>query len=332
MTRTDRSGGRPARTESHARRNGAPRPTVSVVVTTYDRPNYLPDAVATVAEQTYTPIELIVVDDASPTPASEVLQPEAYDVRSFEIVRHDRNRGPNAARNTGVDAASGEYVAFLDDDDRWLPRKLERQVARFEAADDDLGVVSTGWQRVRDGTVEEVWLPPEIDGDVTEALLCRNVVGTQSAVMVRASVAAAVPFDERFPRWADQEWYVSLSTRCAFDRIRQPLVVFEFDTHNRITDDTAKLYEARRLFVEKYSSLAAEYGRTTRRKMRGWADFRVGKPLLRMGEYPAARRFLLNAIRWYPVEPRFYAYAGSSLGGRWTHSIARSVNDLVPSE
>lgn len=313
-------------------RHGTRRPTVSVVLTTYDRPTYLPEAVATVAEQTYEPVELIVVDDASPTPASDVVSADEYDVSSFEIVRHDDNRGPNAARNTGISAANGEYIAFLDDDDRWLPEKLDRQVERFEAADSDLGVVSTGWKRVRDGTTEEVWLPPEIEGDVTRALLCRNVVGTQSAVMVRASVAKRIPLDDRFPRWADQEWYVSLSTECALGRIREPLVIHEFETHNRITDDTAKLYEARRLFVEKYQPLAAEYGPALKRKMRGWADFRVGKPLLRMGEYRMARRFLISAIRWYPLEPQFYAYAGASVGGRWTHSLARSVNEIRPSE
>lgn len=330
MTSRSRATEEAARFSSNDRTHETQRPTVSVVITTYNRPTYLPDAVTTVADQTYDPVELIIVDDASQIPASELVSADDYEFSAFEIIRHDENRGPNAARNTGVSAATGEYIAFLDDDDRWLPEKLERQVERFEAADGSLGVVSTGWTRVRNGTTEEIWLPPEIGGDVTRALLCRNVVGTQSAVMVRASVAKRVPLDERFPRWADQEWYVSLSTECSFDRIREPLVVHEFETHNRITDDTTKLFEAHRLFVEKYRPLAAEYGAVMKRKMRGWADFRVGKPLLRMGEYKMARHFLLNAVRWYPLESKFYAYAGASLGGRWTHSAARSLNEKTP--
>lgn len=319
-----------ARIVANSQARAAERPTVSVVITTYDRPTYLPDAVTTVADQTYDPVELIIVDDASQIPASEVISADDYEFSEFEIIRHDENRGPNAARNTGVSAASGEYIAFLDDDDRWLPEKLERQIELFEAADESLGVVSTGWTRIRNGTTEEVWLPPDISGEVTSALLCRNVVGTQSTVMVRASIAKRVSFDERFPRWADHEWYLSLSTECAFDRIREPLVLHEFETHNRITDDTTKLYEAHRLFVEKYLPLAAEYGPMMKRKMRGWADFRVGKPLLRMGEYRAARHFLISAVRWYPLESTFYAYAGASLGGRWTHSAARSLNEMTP--
>jgi glycosyltransferase involved in cell wall biosynthesis len=307
----------------------ADQPTVSVVVTTYDRPSYLPGAVETVAEQTYEPVELIVVDDASPTAASEVISTDAHEFSSFEIVRHDENRGPNAARNTGISAANGEYIAFLDDDDRWLPEKIERQVNRFEGAGQDLGVVSTGWKRVRNDSIVDLWIPPNIEGDITKALLCENVVGTQSAVMVRTEIAKRVPLDERFPRWADQEWYVSLSTECEFDSIREPLVIHEFETHNRISDDSTKLYEAHRLFLEKYLPLAAEYGPLMKRKMQGWADFRVGKPLLRLGKYSMARRFLVSAVRWYPLEPKFYAFAGSSLGGRWTHSAAQSLNRLI---
>lgn len=303
-------------------------PLVSVVITTYDRPTYLPDAVETVAEQTYDSIELIVVDDASPTPASEVLSKDEYRFSEFQIVRHDENEGPNAARNTGIAAANGQYIAFLDDDDRWVPEKIERQVELFESGDRRLGVVSTGWKWVKDGAVEDSWLPPVVEGDVTKALLCENVVGTQSAVMVRASLAKQHPLDERFPRWADQEWYVSLSTECEFDRIREPLVVHEFETHNRITDDSEKLYEGHRLFLEKYLPLAEEYGTLMKRKMHGWADYRVGKALLRMGQYESARRFLVSAVRWYPLEPKFYAYAGSSLGGRLTHSAARSLHSL----
>nr|WP_231751287.1 glycosyltransferase [Halogeometricum sp. CBA1124] len=77
-------------------------PLVTVIITTYNRPEYLRSAVQTVSEQRYAPIELVVVDDCSEVPASDVLADAAPDVRDFEIVRHDENRGANAARNTGA--------------------------------------------------------------------------------------------------------------------------------------------------------------------------------------------------------------------------------------
>lgn len=306
-------------------------PLVTVVVTTYNRPNYLPRAVETVVGQSYDNVELVVVDDCSETPATAVLDGVSPDVREFRVIRHQTNKGPNAARNTGVEAASGEYVAFLDDDDRWEPEKLARQVGVFESGPDEMGVVSVGWKRIDDdGRVDTTWLPPEVDGDVTKALLCRNVVGTQSAVMVRADVAKDTAFDDRFPRWADLEWYVSLSTKCTFDRIREPLVIHEFETHNRIQDDFDKLSEGHRLFVDKYAPLAREYGRLMERKMRGWAEYRVGSAFLVDENYSEGRRHLLAAVRWYPLELRFYLYAGAVLGGRTTHQTAQSFKELLP--
>lgn len=304
-------------------------PLVSVVVPTYNRPEYLQRAIDTISKQQYDAVEILVVDDHSTVPATEVLSGVTPDVRDVSVIRHDENRGPNAARNTGVQAAAGEYIAFLDDDDKWLPEKLTRQVAAFSDAGDDVGVVSTGSNLTVDEKTETVWLPPPVEGDLTKTLLCRNVVGTQSVVMVRSDVAKETPLDERFPRWADLEWYVALSTKCEFERLREPLVIHDLDTVHRITDDSEKLREAYRLFLEKYEPLAAEYGSLMVRKMRGWAAFRVGKSFVRTGNYVVARRFFLRALRWYPFETQFYAYTGAALGGRWTHSFARSLNDTV---
>jgi len=304
-------------------------PLVTAVVTTYDRPAYLRRAVESVADQQYSPIELVVVDDHSETPAAEVLVNAEPDVASLRVVRHDHNRGANAARNTGVNAASGEYVAFLDDDDWWRPDKTATQVTAFRAGDDDLGLVYAGREVVDGDTVRDVTVPDGIDGDPTKTLLCRNVVGTQSSVMVRADVAKATPFDEEFPRWADLEWYVAVSTKCDLAAVREPLVRYEYAAHNRISDDDESLEESRRLFVEKYRELAAGYGRLFERKMRGYASFRAGSASLSARNYRAARRYFLRALSLYPLEPTFYEYALATAGGRLTHRTARATKRLL---
>lgn len=304
-------------------------PLVTAVVTTYDRPTYLRRAVESVVAQEYNPIELVVVDDHSETPATDALADADPDVTSFRVVRHDQNRGANAARNTGVEAASGEYIAFLDDDDRWRPDKTAKQVGAFRAGDDDLGLVYAGREVVDGETVRDVTVPDGIDGDPTKTLLCRNVVGTQSSVMVRADVAKATPFDEEFPRWADLEWYVAVSTRCGFAAVSEPLVRYEFAAHNRISDDYESLEESRRLFVEKYGELAAGYGSLFERKMRGYASFRAGSASLSARNYGAARRYFLHAVSLYPLEPTFYQYAIATAGGRLTHRTARATKRVL---
>ena len=107
---------------------------VSVIITTYKRePETVERAAKSILEQTYKDIELIIVDDS----------PASFDKRiavekrvkelssSIKYIKHETNMGACAARNTGIRSANGEYVAFLDDDDEWLPDKLEKQMKKF---------------------------------------------------------------------------------------------------------------------------------------------------------------------------------------------------------
>jgi len=303
-------------------------PLVSAVITTYDRPTHLRSAVESVREQTYDRIELVVVDDHSETPARDTLRDvELEPLAGFECIRHEENRGANAARNTGIRAASGEYVAFLDDDDQWLPEKTERQVDAFRESD-DVGVVYTGIrERTRDET--SVSIPPPIDGDITKALLCRNVVGSMSVAMVRTDLARAVPLDERFPSWADLQWYVELSRRTGFRRVPEPLVLYECTSPGRLSRDFEKEKVSYELFVEEFDELAATYGHLFHRKMRGWAAYRVGTGAFHSGHYDRARRYFAAAVASYPFEPEFFEFLFASLGGRSTHRLARLVKRVT---
>ncbi|KAA9404509.1 glycosyltransferase family 2 protein [Haloarcula sp. CBA1131] len=306
-------------------------PLVTVVITTYDRPEFLQKAVDTVTAQRYDPIELIVVDDHSPTPADDVLNDRDLDFERFEIHRHAENQGANAARNTGIEVASGEYIAFLDDDDRWDPEKIATQVNAFQDSGPEVGVVYTGRKVVDDdGGVTRVWAPDQPDGDMTKALLCRNVVGTQSSVMVRSDIAKETPFDETIPRWADLEWYVAASTKCEFAAVDEPLVIYDRRAHNRISDDYEVLEESYELFIEKYRDLAASYGPLFERKMLAWSAYRVGNASLNARYYDMARRYFFRALALYPFEPTFLIYAATTVGGRTTHRISQHIKRILP--
>lgn len=305
-------------------------PLVTVVVTTYNRPTYLGDAVDSVADQTYEPIELVVVDDHSDTPARRQLAHLSGDeFHAMECIRHETNRGANAARNTGIQAASGKYIAFLDDDDTWIPTKIALQVDALET-NDAAGVTYTGAiTKAAGGT--DIDIPPRVEGNITKILLCYNVVGTLSSIMVRRSLACEIPFDERFPSWADLEWYINLSTETEFHRIGEPLVIYEFESHNRLSEDVEKKRVAYERFLEKFDDLAAQFGWPFRRKMRGWAAYRLGSAAVDARRYQLARQYLGRAIVQYPFEPRFHEYFLVTLGGRYTHSLARSIKRALAS-
>ncbi len=303
-------------------------PLVTVVITTYNRPSYLSEAIESVCQQTYEPIELLVIDDHSDTPAKQTLDSlSVAEFSSVECIRHSENRGANAARNTGINNASGQYIAFLDDDDRWLPEKIAQQVAALRQ-NEHIGVTYTGAKNLySDGS--KTYIPSRIEGDLTKELLCRNVVGTLSAVMVRTEIARETPLDEEFPSWADLEWYVRLSMKTEFHRIPRPLVIYEFDSHNRLSDDLDKKRVAYERFIEEFDDLAGQYGRLFRRKMRAWAAYRLGSTALNLDQYYDARRLFFRAFRTYPFELHFLPYILTAIGGRYTHDAARGVKRAV---
>src|SRR5262245_16506705 len=106
---------------------------VSVVVTVFDGSAYLAEAIESVLTQTYDPLELIVVDDASTDPSAKIAE-EAIDAAgSGRLVRRGERGGIGAARNTGVAEAAGDFLGFLDADDRFPPERTARMAARLEA-------------------------------------------------------------------------------------------------------------------------------------------------------------------------------------------------------
>lgn len=114
---------------------------VSTIIPVFNRAEMLAEAVGSVLAQTYAPIEVVVVDDAS-------TQPVVINDARVRVIRHDTNRGVGAARETGRNAANGEFIQYLDSDDLLLPRKFELQVAGLRAHP-ECGA-SYGWTRVND--------------------------------------------------------------------------------------------------------------------------------------------------------------------------------------
>lgn len=101
---------------------------ISIVIPVYNRADIIARTVESCLAQTYSPVEIVLVDDCSSDGLQQALAPFADD-ECVRLVRHERNQGVSAARNSGVEASKGEFIAFLDSDDIWHPTKLERQMA-----------------------------------------------------------------------------------------------------------------------------------------------------------------------------------------------------------
>lgn len=306
-------------------------PLVSVVVPTYGRDSYLVDAVESVTNQTYNNVELIVVDDCSPVPVEETLDQVSFsDVTSTEVVRHSENRGANAARNTGIENARGEFIAFLDDDDKWAETKIERQIQAFREANDRVGVVYTGQRHVNDRGETTVVRVSDVEGSVTKDIFAGEPLSPLSSMMVRSdAVEQAGLLDNQFPSWQDREWYLRLSLHCEFAAIPEPLVVRRIGSHNAIGDD----YEKKKrvsypLFLEKHRPVAAQHGERYKRKLVASLSRVLGMSALRGGKYHDARKYLFRAIRYDPAAKQSYAYFLVALGGERGYELGQSVYRL----
>jgi glycosyltransferase involved in cell wall biosynthesis len=145
-----------------------------------------------------------VVDDCSTDGTEQAVRSFADD--RIRYIRHDRNRRVSAARNTGIRCARGEYVAFLDDDDEWLPAKLEIELEVFRSSDPEVGLVYAGMLVLDDGGRVVRARTEKASGWVYDALLDHNFIGSPSRIMVKKQVLDRVAgFDETFFNYEDWE-------------------------------------------------------------------------------------------------------------------------------
>ncbi|OGS71119.1 MAG: hypothetical protein A3F91_08330 [Flavobacteria bacterium RIFCSPLOWO2_12_FULL_35_11] len=196
---------------------------VSVVIPTYNRVKTIARAINSVLNQTYKKLEILVVDDGS-TDNTEKIVRNFKDDR-IKYIRHPYNKGGGAARNTGIRASMGEYIAFLDSDDEWLPEKIEKQLNVFHKSNDSLGVVYTGFQHVDEyGQINKQVIPKE-RGNLSLKILEWNCIGTASTILVRSIYLKRINgFDETFPSCQDWDLYIRLSKICLFEFVAELLV------------------------------------------------------------------------------------------------------------
>lgn len=217
---------------------------VSVVIPTYNRAATLSRAIDSALEQTIDDLEVVVVDDGSTDETASVLA--GYEDPRVRPVVHPTNQGANVARNTGIEHARGEYVAFLDSDDLWCPEKLERQLATLDDRSDRwVGVycdsrfeLSGPSGRLRTAVASVLARgdsEPTMEGgeQLAGEILADTVQpGAGSTVLVRTSVARAVGgFDETLDRFQDPEFCLRVLDRGNLAYVDETLVEREETGH-----------------------------------------------------------------------------------------------------
>jgi glycosyltransferase involved in cell wall biosynthesis len=196
-------------------------PLVSVIIPTYNRAGLVRQAVASVKAQTFRDFEIVVVDDGGTDGTYEVLSAD----RELRVLRHPGRRGVAAARNTGAAAARGEWLAFLDSDDLWLPDKLARQISWLEGAP-ELLICQTDETWVRRGVrVNKPAAHRKVAGRIFLPSLGRCMISPSAVMLHRRLLEDHGAFDETLPAAEDYDLWLRLTWRYEVGLVDEPLVI-----------------------------------------------------------------------------------------------------------
>lgn len=267
---------------------------VSAIITTYKRPiEILKRAVNSVIAQTYRPMELIVVNDCPDDKASiyiKDLLDEFSESFSIKYILHEKNWGACKARNTGIDASNGEFVAFLDDDDEWMPDKIEKQLQGF--VNEKVGLVYSPFYNIMEEGKEELAIRETKSGNLFADLLWTNCVGGTSMPMIRKSVFNDCgSFDEKLMSLQDYDMWIRIAEKYEMVCINEPLTR-RFLQEDSITKKFYKQVQGMEYFLNKhavrYASNPKAFNHIINRRVNKWIE---------QGHFKEAGKIYFKAVK-----------------------------------
>jgi glycosyltransferase involved in cell wall biosynthesis len=273
---------------------------VSVIIPAHNRGHLIARAVRSVLSQTYQDFEIIIVDDGSNDNTPQTVDALVREDRRVRFLRHEANRGAQAARNSGIRAALGNWIAFLDSDDQWLPDSLALRLQR--AKDGGLRVVHSECYVEHLGSTEPRLLGvPSLEGWIYRRLL-RDPGPVFPALLVAKECLTRIgSLDERIVSFQEWDTAISLAKYFSFGFVRAPTFIYDCSHSSTISKDSvrgAQGYEqvftghqwsilrfwGPRILAEHYQSAARLYSDA--------------------GDHDNARRCMRKALLWWPVRPR----------------------------
>ncbi len=266
------------------------KPRVSVVIPTYNRDALLKRAIESVLNQTFDDFEVIVVDGAGSGSTEELVG--SYGDGRLRYVRQS-GRGIANARNLGVKKARGEFIAFLDDDDAWRPRKLELQLELFRELGEKYGLVYTAftYYYLERGKILGA-KRPAAEGYVYPQLLKDNITGTSTILVRRECFKRAGLFREDFVTCEDWDMWLRIARECLFGAISEPLVDYSIHSGQ---------FSFRKYLAGRYRMIEAHGDIKHDPKVLSYHLLQIGVLELLGGERRRGSRELLKAFSLNPL-------------------------------
>lgn len=240
---------------------------VTVIVPTKNRLAVLKRAIESVKKQTWKNIEIIIIDEASTDGTKDYLSALQQTDPFVEVIFNTQSIGAAQARNLGIDLAKGEFIAFIDDDDEWMPEKTKKQID-FLNLNKEYVAVTSDFLIVHDkgklGTKTK-HIPLTIDD---QELLCYNFLGGASMCLARTSALKQIEgFNPSLPSCQDWDLWLKLFFVGKIGVLNEPLVRYYSHNEDRISSKLISVYEGRKSIYFLYRNLMTAY--TLKRNISG---------------------------------------------------------------
>src|SRR5215831_17523556 len=259
---------------------------VSVIVPTYNRAHTLRRCLDSALGQTISPDEVIVVDDASTDDTTSVVK--SISDERLRLITMPSRKGAQAARNVGITNAKGEYIAFLDSDDEWLPQKLEWQIKEIARMEKPCVVHGAGWIYRDQEKTREIFHIPKLNGFVYKELLTHPGPLYPCLFVPKKNLTEIGFLDENTPSYQEWDISIALARKLDFVFIDKPLMIYHTHGGETISKNRVKEAEGWQYIVEKYR---AEILKNLGHKVLAQHYDRIATLYLKAGEHRRARKF-----------------------------------------
>lgn len=271
---------------------------ISVIIPTHNRCELIGRAIDSVLKQTYDNFEIIIVSDGSTDDTSNKVKSYTKNHSNIKFIEYFPSKGGNYARNLGAKVSKGEYVAYLDDDDEWMPDKLQRQIEIMNS-DTNISLVYTGCRICYVHENVEYLNKPTKHGDLSQVILFDNCIGSTSTVLIKKSIFEKVGyFDEQLVALQDYDLWIRISQLSHIGVVPEPMIKYYNYTGSKQVSALTEKYEKSFSYINnKYRDLYSAFSTIDIRKKRNNEYFLLGNKAMRNGNPADARKYFLKILK-----------------------------------
>jgi len=295
---------------------------VTVVIPTKNRRELLEKALKSVYQQSYSNFEILVINDHSIDDTEQFLNAEIAKGNRLRMLIPEESKGAAHARNLGISQATGQFIAFLDDDDEWLPTKIEQQLVKFD--NPEVGLVYTGAEIVVTDLGFSYYSKPKLRGDVFEDLLIENYIGTTNTVVLRAEIAKSFLFDTNLQAREEYDLWLRVAKEWKIDGVSEPLTrVYSRDSLKRITSDINSYIDGIKYINQKFEQDIQRLPKRLQVKRKSAQLFFLGSQSVKANNITLARRYFLKSTLAKPSIKAFISLCASFGGVKTVLNLRR---------